>query len=114
MYMIEIKEDKFDKLNEYTEKMLKYGGKLMQCLSELEEEAGMGQRSGGYGNRGSQGGGSYGGRYGERGGQGGGYGSRYGERSGYGMRDDDDDDEMWEMGERRGGGRRRDSRGRYM
>ena len=41
MFMIEIKEDKFEKMAEYTEKMLKYGGKLMSCLSEVGEEYGM-------------------------------------------------------------------------
>ena len=35
--IIEIKEDKLQNLSEYTEKVLKYGGKLMQCLEELEE-----------------------------------------------------------------------------
>ena len=39
--MIEIKEDKFEKMAEYTEKMLKYGGKLMSCLSEVGEQHGM-------------------------------------------------------------------------
>ena len=47
--IIEIKEDKFEKMAEYTEKMLKYGGKLMSCISELEEETGMGHRGGRYG-----------------------------------------------------------------
>ena len=99
MYMIQIEESKLDKMSELTEKMLKYGGKLMSCLEEMSEEGGMGQRGG-------QGGGSYGNRYGERSGGGGGYGSRYGERSGggYGMKDEDDDeweDEMM-MRERRG------------
>lgn len=119
MMMIEISESKFDKLSEYTEKMLKYGGKIMSCLSELEEESGMGHR-GGYGMRGGQGGGSYGGRYGQGGGS---MGNRYNERGGQGgsmnYRDDEewgdwdeeDDDEMM-MGQRRGR-RRRDSRGRY-
>lgn len=98
MTVIEINESKFDKMSEYTEKMLKYGGKLMSCLEELGEEHGYGHR-GGYGNR-----------YDDE------YSSRYGMgRYGMGYRDDedwDDDDEM--MGQRRGRGRRRDSRGRYM
>lgn len=92
MYMIEIKEDKFDKAYEHVEKALKSMGKVMQCFSEWEEESS--HSSGhGYGNRG-------------------GYGSRYGGSSmGYKEDDDwDDDDEM--MGERRGGRRRR-SNGRY-
>lgn len=103
--MIQIDEHKLDKMGEYAEKMLKYGGKLMSCIEEMGEEYGMGHR-----------GGSYGSRYGER--QGGDYGSRYsdyGSRGSTGYRDDeewDDDDEM--MGQRRGRGRRRDSRGRYM
>lgn len=97
-YMIEITEHKLEKATDYAEKMLKYGGMLMQCLSEWEEESGFGERSGS--SRGS----SYGSRYG-------GYGSRYGERS-INYRDE----EEWgdeEMNERRGGRRRRDSMGRY-
>jgi hypothetical protein len=100
MTVIEINESKFDKMSEYTEKMLKYGGKLMSCLEELGEEHGYGHRGGSYGNRYD----SMGGRY-----------SDHGTRYGMGYRDDedwDDDDEM--MGQRRGRGRRRDSRGRYM
>lgn len=101
MMMIQIEESKLDKVSEYTEKMLKYGGKLMSCLEEMYEESGMGHR-----------GGSYGGRYGERqGGHGSGY---YGNRGSMGYKDDDDWEEYEEMGERRGGRRRRDSRGRYM
>lgn len=85
MYMVEITEDKIDKATEYAEKMLKYGGKLMQCLSEWQEEGGMDEREGmPYMNRN---------RYNRGGGS-------------MGYRDDDDD---WEMQERR----RRDSRGRY-
>lgn len=38
---IEIKEDKFEKMAEYTEKMLKYGGRLMSCISELGDEYGI-------------------------------------------------------------------------
>ena len=34
--IIEIKEDKLQNLSEYAEKVLKYGGKMMQCLEELE------------------------------------------------------------------------------
>lgn len=102
MYMIEITEDKVSKMSEYAEKMLRYGGKLMQCLDELE-----------------------GGEYGEREHEGrsyphheGSYSSRYGMRSRYdnygdrymGYRDDDDDMED-EMRERR---RRSHRTGRYM
>lgn len=99
MYMIEITEDKLNKATDYAEKMLKYGGMLMQCLTEWEEENGMGER-GGYSRS----------MMGQRGDYRG-YGSRY---SGGGMnyRDDedwDDDDEM--MQERR---RRNRRTGRYM
>ena len=84
-YMIEITEDKFDKMAEYTEKMLKYGGKLMSCLSDMGEEYGMNYRENeDYG--------------------------RYGRRSGMNYRDDEWDED--EMSERRGR-RRRDSMGRY-
>ena len=31
-------ESKKEKLSEYAEKMLKYGGKLMQCIEELGED----------------------------------------------------------------------------
>lgn len=101
MTVIEINESKFDKMSEYTEKMLKYGGKLMSCLEELGEEHGYGHRGGSYGNRYDY----MGGRYSD-------YGSRYG----MGYRDEEDwDDDDDTMGQRRGGrGRRRDSRGRYM
>lgn len=78
--MVEISENKVEKMSDYAEKMLKYGGKLMQCLEELsessmgqreydeddEEEDEMGER-GGYGSRGG---------YGNRGG--GGMGQRRG------------------------------------
>lgn len=104
MTIIEIKEDKFEKIAEYTEKMLKYGGKVMSCISEIGEEYGMSFRDGG-----SMSGTSYGSR-------GGRYGNRYDDmdmrdRGGMGYRDEE---EEWEdMGERRGR-RRRDSRGRYI
>ena len=96
MYMIEIETKEMDKASEYAEKALKYMGKVMQCLTEWDEEGGYGERGG------RQGGSSYGSRYGMR--------SRYdnyGSRGNMGYRDDE---EEWEMGERR----RRDSRGRYM
>lgn len=96
-YIVEISEHKLDKATDYAEKMLKYGGMLMQCLTEWEDEGG----------------------YGERGGQGGYSRSMMGSRGGYGMRGGDmsyRDEEEWEddemMGERRGR-RRRDSMGRY-
>lgn len=87
--MIEITENKMEKLSEHIEQGLKHMGKAMQCVEEWMESGSMGQR-GGYGNRN--------------------YGSRYGGSMGY--REDDeweDNDEM--MGERRG--RRRRSNGRY-
>lgn len=43
MRVIKIEESKVDKMSDYAEKMLKYGGKLMQCIEELSE--------GGYGER---------------------------------------------------------------
>lgn len=98
MYMIEIETKEMDKASEYAEKALKYMGKVMQCLTEWEDEGG----------------------YGERGGSQESYSrSMMGSRGGYGMRGGDmpyrdeeewDDDDM--MGERRGR-RRRDSMGRY-
>lgn len=106
--VIEISEDKFGKMAEYTEKMLKYGGKLMSCISEMGEEYGMSFRDeeryrerGGMNYREHE---EYG-RYGHP--HEGGMGERYpymyrGGSMGY--RDDED------MMERR----RRDSRGRYM
>jgi hypothetical protein len=105
--MIEIKEDKFDKMAEYTEKMLKYGGKLMSCLSEVGEEYGIsfrgeGSYRGGMNYRDEE-------EYSR---------SMMGNRRGYNGRGynerDDEDWEEGEMSERRGGRRRRDSRGRYM
>ena len=99
-YMIEIETKEMDKASEYAEKALKYMGKVMQCLTEWEDESDYGERSGSS-RGGSSNAGSYGSRYGMR--------SRYdnyGSRMGY-----RDEEEEWEeqMGERR----RRDSRGRY-
>jgi hypothetical protein len=37
MKIIKIEEGKVDKMSEYAEKMLKYGGKLMSCIEELSE-----------------------------------------------------------------------------
>lgn len=84
--MIEIEDSKVEKMSDYAEKMLKYGGKLMQCIEEISESrGGMGQRyedddyDDGYDDMGQRGGGGYGNRgggYGNRGG--GGYGNRYG------------------------------------
>lgn len=36
MIMIEITEDKIRTISEYAEKMLRYGGKLMTAIEELE------------------------------------------------------------------------------
>ena len=35
--IIEIQEGKLQNLSDYAEKILKYGGKLMQCLEDLDE-----------------------------------------------------------------------------
>lgn len=78
-----VTESKKEKMSEYAEKMLKYGGKLMQCIEELGSDD-MGERW----------------EDDDMGNHGGGYGNRYGNR----WADDDDD-----MGERR----RRRSNGRY-
>lgn len=103
-YMIEIETKEMDKASEYAEKALKYMGKVMQCLTEWEDEGDYGERSGSS-RGGSSSGGSYGSRYGMR--------SRYdnyGSRMGY-----RDEEEEWEdedmMGERR---RRSRRTGRYM
>lgn len=99
-YVIEISEHKLDKATDYAEKMLKYGGMLMQCLNEWEEESGYGDRGGSQGgySRSMMGSDGYGGRY-----------SRMNYR-------EDDEREMWdddEMIAERRGRRRRDSMGRY-
>lgn len=104
-YMIEINEDKFDKMAEYTEKMLKYGGKLMSCLSEVGEDYGIsfrgeGSYRGGMNYRDEE-------EYSR---------SMMGNRRGYNNRGyNERDDEDWEEGEmsERRGGRRRRSNGRY-
>ena len=93
-FMVQIEESKVDKMTEYAEKMLKYGGKLMSCIEEMSEESGMGYRRD-----------SMGGRYADRSGS-------MGYRRDYGRKDDDWEDEDEMMGERRGY-RRRDSMGRY-
>lgn len=85
MKVIKIEEGKVDKMSDYAEKMLKYGGKLMSCIEELSE--------GGYGERDDdddddwedmgmrEQGGNYGGNYGNRG-ERGGYGERRSRRTG--------------------------------
>lgn len=103
-HIIEITESKYDHLVENAEKMLRYGGKVMQCLDELCEEDHYGERGrlgrGGYGMRGEERD-ERGGRYGR------GMGMREHEREDW----DDDWDRDPYMGERR----RRSSRtGRYI
>lgn len=103
-YLIEISEQKVNKLSDHIEESLKHLGKAMQCVSEWMEEGE------GYGERNDYRGGSYGdrGRYGNR------YDGMNYRGGSMGYREDDDDE--WErdemMGERRGR-RRRDSMGRY-
>ncbi len=77
MVMIEISESKVEKMSELAEKMVRYGGKLMQCLEELSNGESMGERwdddedyddmgeRGGY--SGGSGRGGYGNRRGVRG-----------------------------------------------
>lgn len=96
--MVEITQDKMSSLAENTEKALRYMGKVMQCIDELNGGGGSDMQE----RMGSQGDGYYGSRdmeynngYGMRDG---GYGNRGG---GYGNRN---------MGERR----MRDSMGRFM
>ena len=100
MYMIEISESKVGKMADYAEKMLRYGGKLMQCIDELEGNE-FGERSGSYANR--YGSGDMGYRHNDE-------EMRTGMRGRMGYREMDDEDE--DFGERRGR-RRRDSMGRY-
>lgn len=94
MRVIEITEDKREKLSHNVEKALKYMGKVMQCIDTLDDDEEIGYREnesrgyrGGMGNREPMGRRRGGGSMGER--------------------DDEweDDDDMGE--------RRRDSRGRY-
>lgn len=102
MTMIEISDSKVSKMSEYAEDALHAMGRLMSCISSLE--------NGGYGERSE---GRYGNRYG-----GGDMGYRHddeemrmgmrGRSMGYREMEDDDED----FGERRGR-RRRDSMGRY-
>lgn len=94
MRVIEITEKKRHKMADYAEKMLRYGGKLMQCLDELDEESDMGERDDDAGYRG---------RMGNRQPMGRRMRDDMGERDDW---DDDDDDDMSER-------RRRNSRGRF-
>jgi hypothetical protein len=58
--IIEMKEGKLEHLSEYAEKILRYGGKLMQCLEDLEgkskyeEYRGVDYRRGDYNSRGRE------------------------------------------------------------
>lgn len=89
---IYIEESKKDKMSEYAEKMLRYGGKLMQCIEELGEDN-MGER---YIEDDEED--EMGERYGKRGGA---YGNRYGNRASKWA----DDDDMGERRRRRANGR---------
>lgn len=102
--MIEVTEHKLNKATDYAEKMLKYGGMLMQCLTEWSEEGGFGERDG-MNYRGGEGGGYSRSMMGNRGG----YNSRgYSERGGMNYRDDEEwEDEMNERRGVRGSGRGR-------
>lgn len=44
--IIEVQDQKIEHLSEYAEKVLKYGGKLMQCLEELTSKSDYSERSG--------------------------------------------------------------------
>lgn len=95
MRVIEITEKKRDKLSHNVEKALKYMGKVMQCVEELEDDdSDMGYRDDDAGYRGRMGNRQPMGRR---------------MRDDMGERDDWDDDDDDDMGERR----RRNSRGRF-
>ena len=92
-YIVEITEDKVEKVSDNIEKALKYMGKAMQCIEQMMEGSeSMGER-GNFGQRGPAGG-----SYETRAGEGSGGGSM-GSRNMYDSRFDDDDDD--DMGERR-------------
>lgn len=46
MRIIEITESKVDRMSELAEEMLSAGGRLMNCISELSDEGGFGERRG--------------------------------------------------------------------
>ena len=99
-YMIEIREDKVEKLSDHIEKGLHHLGRAMSCVEgmlgdEYGDRGGMNYRE------------SDNGDYGRYGKHSGGMNERY---PYMGMRDDEDYED--EMNERRGGRRRR-SNGRY-
>lgn len=92
-FMVQIEESKIDKIAAYAEKMLRIGGKMMQCIEEMDQASGMGHR----------GGSEMGNRYNE--------GGSMGERGGYGNREEEDPEIEAIIRERR----RRSSRtGRFM
>ena len=102
MTIIEISDSKVSKMSEYAEDALHAMGRLMSCISSLEN-GGYGERSEGrYGNR--YGGGDMGYRQEDE-------EMRMGMRGRMGYREMEDDDE--DFGERRGRRRMRDSMGRY-
>lgn len=102
-YIIEITEDKLDKMGEYVEDMLWAGGELMHCIEKMKGGHGYGER-GGMNYREHE---DYN-RYGRQGHQHEGMNERYPYEGRYiSYREDKDWDEMNER-------RRRDSRGRYM
>lgn len=43
--IIEVQDQKIENLSEYAEKILKYGGKLMQCLEEMSSKSHYMERS---------------------------------------------------------------------
>lgn len=43
--IIEVQDQKIEHLSEYAEKVLKYGGKLMQCLEEISSKSNYSERS---------------------------------------------------------------------
>ncbi len=84
MRIVEIEDNKVDKMTGYAEKMVHYGGKLLECFEELSERESIDQRYDDYdddgydddddmGQRGGRGGS-------RRGGSGGGMGQRRGVR----------------------------------
>lgn len=46
MVIMEITEDKISKMAEYAEKMLRYGGRLMECIESLDGKSEAGMRHG--------------------------------------------------------------------
>ena len=44
--IIEVQDQKIENLSEYAEKILRYGGKLMQCLEDISSKHGYAERGG--------------------------------------------------------------------